>query len=491
MRIIVIYTDPQFSNPITYTFNLMLSILGIEHEVLPYSELTASGVDDSNLLISYGCKKIDLNADYQIQIYQSEKLFGRDYKTLSSMPQLPLKRWNRLPVIYEGNEYLESLVVQSENLIETNIDLIASSFFMLSRYEEIVVDEKDQYDRFPATASIAYKESFLSRPIVNEYIDLLWKWIDSFNLGFKRKRLWNGKDFAVCLTHDVDNLRKYRWYQELRIFGSLLLKHRQPSKAFKRVLDCAPCFLKIRSDPYWTFDYIVNLEQKYGMKSSFYFMAGGNTNFDNYYSIKSPKVIDLIRKLEVMEHEVGLHGSFDSYNDFEMLASEKAELDRIVSNKQYGGRQHYLRWKTPNTWRILEQAGLKYDATLSFADHEGFRCGICLPYKPCDVLEDRALDIWELPLSIMEGTLQKYRGLSSKEAWESIKGLLDVVSKHHGLFVLLWHNSFLDELDIPDWKRLYERLIDYVGSKFIFGGNGRDIVEWSEVNFRNTILLGK
>ena len=192
-----------------------------------------------------------------------------------------------------------------------------------------------------------------------------------------------------------------------------------------------------------------------------------------------------------MEHEVGLHGSFDSYNDFEMLASEKAELDRIVSNKQYGGRQHYLRWKTPNTWRILEQAGLKYDATLSFADHEGFRCGICLPYKPYDVLEDRALDIWELPLSIMEGTLQKYRGLSSKEAWESIKGLLDVVSKHHGLFVLLWHNSFLDELDIPDWKRLYERLIDYVGSKFIFGGNGRDIVEWSEVNFRNTILLGK
>ena len=75
MRITVVYTDTQFSNPITYTFNLMLSILGVEHRILPYSELAASGVDNGNLLISYGRKKVDLNAGYQIHIYQS-KLFG-------------------------------------------------------------------------------------------------------------------------------------------------------------------------------------------------------------------------------------------------------------------------------------------------------------------------------------------------------------------------------------------------------------------------------
>ena len=56
-----------------------------------------------------------------------------------------------------------------------------------------------------------------------------------------------------------------------------------------------------------------------------------------------------------------------------------------------GGRQHYLRWKSPDTWRILEKTGLKYDVTLSFADHEGFRCGICFPYKPFDVVENRIL----------------------------------------------------------------------------------------------------
>lgn len=178
-----------------------------------------------------------------------------------------------------------------------------------------------------------------------------------------------------------------------------------------------------------------------------------------------------------MGHEVGFHGSFNSYNDYEMFASEKVKLDQLVSIQRYGGRQHYLRWKTHDTWRIWEKAGMLYNATLGYADYEGFRCGICLPYKPFDVLENRVLDIWELPLTVMEGTLYNYRSLSKEEAWQSIRSLLNVVSKHHGVFVLLWHNSFLDELDLPGWKRLYERVMDYIGSKPVFGGSGREIID--------------
>ena len=192
--ITVAYQNERFSKHITYTFDLILSILGIEYEIYPYPEIADS--IDSQLLISYGHKKIESNAKYQIHIYES-KLFGETYRTAPSMPKLPLKRWNDLPVIYEGQSDLRAFVVHSDNMVETNIDLIASSFFMVSRYEEIIVDEKDQYNRFPATASVAYKENFLTCPIVNEYIDVVWQWIDRFGLGFERlfseeveERLW-------------------------------------------------------------------------------------------------------------------------------------------------------------------------------------------------------------------------------------------------------------------------------------------------------------
>lgn len=477
MKIIIVYTDEQFSKPITYTFNLILSILGIEHEILPYSELNTSGVGNSNLVISYGRKKVDIKVDYQVHIYQS-KLFSRDYRTLSSMPQCPLKRWNGLPVIYEGNGDIKNFVVKSENLIETNIDIVASSFFMLSRYEEVMLSERDHYDRFPAVVSIAHKGNFLTRPIVNEYIDLFWEWIDSFNLDFKPKTLWKGKDFAVLLTHDVDLIRKYRWWDPpLRSIASSIVKHGQFAQGLRYAWDWAASSVKIKPDPYWTFDYITELEHKYDLTSSFYFMTSGNTK----YEINDPKIVKLVKKLEGMGHEVGLHGSSNSYNDCKTFIREKDRLNQFVSKKHYGGRQHMLHWKTPDTWRIYEKADMLYDATLGYADHEGFRCGFCLPFKPFDVLEDRVIDIWELPLTVMEGTLQRYRGLSPKRAYKSIRALLDVIIKHHGLFVMLWHNSHLYELMFPGWKRLYERLMSEIGSKTIFSESGRNIIyHWVE-----------
>lgn len=458
MTIIVAYADNQFSKTIAYTFNLIFSILGVEYEILPYSELVSGKIGNRNLLVSYGHEKVEQNADYQIHIYQS-KLFDRDYKTLSSMPPLPLKRWNELPIIYEGNGQIEDIVVRSGNMIQTNIDIIASSFFMLSRYEEIIVDARDEHDRFPATESVAYKENFLTRPIVNEYIDLFWKWIDSFNLGLKRKTLWGNKDFAVFLTHDIDNLKKYRWWRPpLYSFGRSI-KHKQPGKTLHYAWDWIASSLGIKQDPYWTFDRIVELEHKCDFRSAFYFMAGGNTKFErNRYSIDAPEVIALIKKLESMGHEIGLHGSYNSFSDYEMLISEKAKLDQIVSNKRYGSRQHYLRWKTPDTWRVLEKAGMLYDTTLGYADHEGFRCGICLPYKPYDVLADRRIEIWELPLAVMDTTLHvKYQ--DPDEAYRSIELLIENVRKHHGLLVMLWHNTCLYELDYPVLKASYERIM--------------------------------
>ena len=96
--IIVAYQNKRFSKPIAYTFDLILSILGIEYEIYPYSEIAVQ--IDSQLLISYGHKKIQSNAKYKIHIYES-KLFSETYRTAPSMPKLPLKRWNGLPVIYE------------------------------------------------------------------------------------------------------------------------------------------------------------------------------------------------------------------------------------------------------------------------------------------------------------------------------------------------------------------------------------------------------
>ena len=475
----------------------------MDYKIIPLDQFKP-GKDSlpETLFVSYGRDRPDIQTKKQIHIYASD-LFGKDYLKPASLPQTPLKKYNGLPVIYSGHGDFKEWVKKSAGLIETNVDIIASAFFMLSRYEEVVLAAHDVHNRFPATASIAYKEGFLDMPIVNEYIEFLRGWIESLAPKSTNRHTWPGdKKFAICLTHDVDRLQMYRLsfmagaaLDKIKLLlmpktkrinpkveGRLSSLNRVGVKdALNIMCDWTKVMLKLKKDPFDTFDYMLNLEREHGFNSSFYFMAGGNSRFDKRYSISDPLVIKLIRQIEANDNETGLHGSYNSYNNPEQLSMEKSRLDKVASNRDYGCRQHYLRWKTPDSWRTQEKAGLLYDATLSFADHAGFRCGICMPFQPFDLVENRKLDIWELPLTVMEGSLRgySYQNLTPETAYEQIVKYIDTVKRFNGVLVLLWHNSSINSPGKDnDWKEVYERVMKYMKEQYAWVTSGRQIIDW-------------
>ena len=88
----------------------------------------------------------------------------------------PFRLLRRLVRALGGLVVLEGVrgVDIAERRIEVPLDIFGSAFFMLTRYEEMVITERDTHGRFPARASIAYREGLLERPIVDEYLELLW-----------------------------------------------------------------------------------------------------------------------------------------------------------------------------------------------------------------------------------------------------------------------------------------------------------------------------
>ena len=106
----------------------------------------------------------------------------------------------------------------------------------------------------------------------------------------------------------------------------------------------------------------------------------------------------------------------------------------------------------------MQAAGLEYDESYCFSEHEGFRCGTCYPYTVFDVQQDRELDFSELPLIVMDTTLRVYRKLSAAEGFESILKLAHTCQKVNGTFTMLWHNTCLDR----EWREWGEHLPHWV-----------------------------
>jgi len=319
------------------------------------------------------------------------------------------------------------------------VDILASALFMLSRWEEKVVPIRDEHRRFPATASVAYRQGFIDRPIVDEYGLILREWIKALLPGWEPQP----RQFIVRLSHDVDHVRCFPdWCTGVRAVGRDLLKRRDFRLAGRKGLGLltgllAPsldlCFRGIRI--------LADLSTYYGLKNDvFFFMAADPGPFDEGYDPASPWIRRCIDTLREQGFEIGLHASYGSLDNPARLREEKRCLEAILGTGEFGGRHHYLRFTPSRTWRDWEHVGLLYDSTMGYADHEGFRCGTCYPFRPFDLEEDRELGIWEHPLIVSDRTLQVYRRLSPPQAMDRIRELAHRCRLVGGVFELLWHS---------------------------------------------------
>ena len=136
------------------------------------------------------------------------------------------------------------------------------------------------------------------------------------------------------------------------------------------------------------------------------------------------------------------------------------ELEKATGLKTGCGRQHYLRFAIPNTWQVWEDNGMEWDSTLSYADKEGFRCGVCYEYSVFNILSRKKLKLKEKPLIVMEGSFVTYQpDVEVKEMEVKIAKLIQTVKKYNGEFVFLWHNSCFPN---QSYSNIYEKIVNGV-----------------------------
>lgn len=345
-------------------------------------------------------------------------------------------------------------------------DYLSSAFYLLSGIQELSGGKRDVHGRFGFAGSIQARYGFISKPVVNYYFEFLLKGFETFasfhHFDIERRRLF--ENFGFLLSHDVDRVAYH--HPRLIIYKILQILGLKPSTESKRIV-LKQFFSGLRyqlnpgrgSDPWWNFDWMIDLEKRLGIRSTFFFLHKEDGRKNAWYAFESPKIKCLISELKQNNFEVGIHGTFKSVSDLQSLKNQQTALAKVYGKIPIGIRQHYLLFKHPTTFQLQEAAGLVYDSSLSFHDHDGYRNGYCYPFHPYDFEKDSAMKIWEIPLVMMEVSALQYRQLSYNELSKSVEGYIQEAQKFGGLFTLLWHNCRLNDDEYVGISKFYEDLL--------------------------------
>ena len=136
----------------------------------------------------------------------------------------------------EGFDHAFPVLFGSDNLqnddgfISCGSDIIAASFFMLTRWEEIAIEKRDIHDRFFEEESLSVKQGFFDRPVVNEYIELFVKMMNDAGISIRQP----DRVYRVFLTHDVDDIARYDKISKIfKAFGGDIVKRKSAKLFFK------------------------------------------------------------------------------------------------------------------------------------------------------------------------------------------------------------------------------------------------------------------
>ena len=346
-----------------------------------------------------------------------------------------------------GNDKVE----HSGNITLLGADLIASAFFMLTRWEESVVTARDAFGRFSGINALAHQMGFLERPVVEEWAAAIRSFLHLpapkhapspvvLSCDVDHPQLWpsalsRGRTLAGALWRDAQSGRwsETRWWRQAAM-----------GKA---------------GDPFDTFEQLMSWGEQNNSAVQFNFLSKRPRSYDCWYDLNHPFVRRLLAVIHQRGHTTGFHPSREAAADPKRFEQELRDLRAVTRAEVHTGRNHYLMFNAPETWQMWENEGLKTDSTTGYHDLPGFRCGICRPFTVFNFRTRQMLKLQEQPLVAMEVTFAQYLRFDPEQTLNKLTALKAQCDAHGGEFTLLWHNSSFNTPFWAPYRPVFEQIL--------------------------------
>ena len=331
-------------------------------------------------------------------------------------------------------------------------DIFAACFYMLSRYEEYQPFEADIHGRFEAKSSFAFRKGFLHLPVVDIWVGLLRKLLQQHF----PELISSIPGFNLLPTLDIDQPWSFRHKGLIRNGGGLMrdLGMGRFGSAVRRFAVLSG----LSRDPFDSYNAVHSIHQRYNLTPVFFIHSGTHGRFDKSIPPQMPAYRNLLKQLSGFG-ELGLHPSYRSADEPRLVATELQRLSHATGKPIHAARQHYIRIRFPETYRLWLDAGITDDYSMGFATACGFRAGTARSFKWFDLHLNKVTSLTIHPFQFMEGIFATNPSEPENMIREA-RQLSMAIKENGGTFCMLWHNETLGESGSwKGWRQYYEQII--------------------------------
>ncbi|MFM1807875.1 MAG: hypothetical protein RLZZ242_600 [Bacteroidota bacterium] len=301
------------------------------------------------------------------------------------------KNWDDVPCFFE---------VDARSTIP--FDVFAASFFLLSRYEEYLPHQKDEWGRFRAIESVlSDRQEAMKRPLVD-----LW--------ALKLKHV-----IQEAFPDTVFNERAYEVKVVLPVVASHKFKFRSLSRhvfesavdlvqlKFGEVKDRLTTLVFFRTDP---FDHYLETKAKLDERQVellLFFQFSRYDMKDRNVSWSKSKFGFFLKHMNDYL-EIGYCRSRFALDEPEVFKSEFRKLQQLLHRPIRRTVMANNRILLPNAYQELVQEEVQEDYSMGYTDVIGFRAGTCTPFPFYDLGLEIEQPLRVYPVCVSHTSLERF-----------------------------------------------------------------------------------
>jgi hypothetical protein len=430
---LLIYTHKK-SNRLLYTLEFIFK----EHFKVPY-QVTVNALEFKNYMgpkLNYSMEDFSIDT---FDIFPVLLMFQEDV----TEHKIEVSEWDGVKIFYRVGKG------------DLPFDIIAATFFMISRYEEYLYANRDRFGRYDPRNSLAWKNKFLYEPVANIWLNRFGKLLTERFPDFKIEM----PEYKFIPTIDIDNAFAYLHKGFLRTTGGILMN--MLKTRFHNFGRRLKVILGMKKDPYDTYEKINEIHDKYSLKPHIFFLLGNYGGFDRALSPLNKHFRKLIQSF-TERAKVGMHASFASFSDVKRLKEEAEHLDEITNQEIVSNRFHFVKFEMPDSLNNLIDIGINNDFSMGYASRSGFRAGYAGSFKFFDLRKNISTNLRIYPFQLMDATLRFYTKDTPDVAFEKCKEIIDKIKSVNGTLITVWHNESLSGIaPWKGWDELYEKVVSY------------------------------